>query len=105
MKLMMFFLTMFLFSCSKFHGTDQSVWSKGLWIAPWLTALGSAVFFVISYIASRSGSTIQDKTKPPGQQIIKSDINVPIYKIPQFYFGVALAVATIVIILMVNSDK
>lgn len=83
----------FLTGCADFKDTPgKSVWSEGLWLIPWLTGLGAIAFFAISYFASKSGSTAGSKS-------------VPIYKIGKFWLGVALTVATIVIVVSVISGK
>ncbi len=93
-----------LTGCAKFDD-GTSVWADGLWIVPTLTAIGSLIFGISAYRSSKSNSTTL-VPGPPGQpdKIIDNTGNVPIYKLGQFYFFVALAVATIVIIIMVNND-
>lgn len=98
MKLLfVFFISLFLVSCG-------SHWSE-LWIIPCLTGGGALWFYYVAYRASKSGSKWQDKNAPVGQQYKESDENVPIYKIGQFWFGVILTIATIVITIAINSDK
>ena len=99
-KLILFsLLTVLLMSCGKFSD-GTSVWQDGLIIIPLLTGLGSLIFFYIAWLKSKSGS---EQQTPTGYKY--SDKNVPLYKIGQFWYSVALAVATIVIIIMVNADK
>lgn len=98
MKTVIFFLMacICLTGCVDFKDTPgKSVWSEGMWIIPWLTGLGSLTFFIISFIASRSGWTKQDKEKG----ITSGNEKIPIYKVGKFWFGVILAVATVVIII------
>lgn len=91
----------FLPGCADFKDTPgKSVWSEGLWILPWLTGLGALAFFIIAYLASKSGSTKQTE-----RGITSSDKNVPIYKVGKFWLGVALAVATLAIIISVINNR
>lgn len=74
----------------------------GLWIIPSLTLIGALIFLYQAYKASKSGSIVQpDSTKPA----YESDENVPIYKVPRFYFAAALFIITVVIFLMMRSDR
>lgn len=100
-KVILFSLVSILLMSCGHYADGTSVWSGGLFIIPWLTGIGSAIFFVIAFLKSKSGSEQQ----LPGGGYIQSKENVPIYKIGQFYFACALLVATVVIILMVNGDK
>jgi hypothetical protein len=94
-----------LASCSSYpDGT--SVWGGGLFILPILTALGSGLCFWKAYKSSTSNSRTEEETGLGKPQIIHDNTgNVPIYTLGWFWFGVILAVATIVIIIAVNSDK
>lgn len=95
-------LVVLLFASCAHYPDDptQSVWSKGLWILPWLTGLGSIPFFYFAYQASKSNSTTNtNKGK------IDNTGNVSIFKTGQFWFGVVLVIATIVIIAVVNGNK
>jgi len=98
-----FAVSLIAMSCGKFSD-GTSVWQAGLWIIPWVTGLGALWTLYRAYRASRSGSWRWVK-KDKVWFKEESDINVPIYKVPQFVWFVILAVATIVIIIMVNSDK
>lgn len=93
--------SIFLMSCG--HYTDgTSVWAGGLWIIPLVTIIGSAIFFYKAYRSSKSGS---NKILPNGGISNEEGGNVPIYQLGFFWFSVILAVATGIIIWMVNSDK
>ena len=92
----------FLTGCSQFADGGGSIWQGGLWILPTLTAIGAGIFGYQAYKGSKSGSKIIDAS---GAITDKEGGNVPIYKFGQFWFSVGLTVATIIIILMVNSDK
>lgn len=94
-----------LTGCAKFED-GTSVWADGLWIIPTLTSIGAIIFGVAAYRGSKSNSTTRIPGAP-GQpdQIIDNTGNVPIYKFGQFWFSVALVVATIVIVLMVTIGK
>lgn len=80
--------------------TLLSALGGGLFLIPLLTLAGAVVFGYQAYKASKSGSTITDQfgTK-------ESDENVPLWNIGQFWFSVALVVATIVITIMMIGDK
>lgn len=94
-------LAIILSSCGHFHDDPTlSVWAGGLWIIPWVLAVGSAIFFAISIFKSRSGWKQQTKS---GYQYGKEP--VPVTKIGQFWFGVALALACIIMIIAVNYAK
>jgi heme/copper-type cytochrome/quinol oxidase subunit 2 len=89
-----------LLSCAHFHDTNTSVWSGGLWILPWLTGIGAIVCYVLAYFSSKSNSTTQTK-----HGTIDNTGNVPITKLGLFWFGVALTVATIIIVYVVNHGR
>jgi len=94
--------TFMLVGCADFADTPgKSVWSEGMWIIPWLTGVGSVIFFYQAYRGSKSGSNIIKE----GRVTDEEGGNVPIYKFGFFWFGVALAVATGLIILNVISEK
>lgn len=82
------------------ENTGTSVWGGGLWILPWLTGLGSLVFLGLAYRSSKSNSTKQTKNGT-----IDNTGNVPITQLGLFWFGAALALATIIILIVVNSSK
>lgn len=108
MKKLLFFLIacVALMSCGHFHDEPtKSVWAGGLWVLPWLTAIGSVIFFVLAYLSSKSNSTTQRNTGSAGAYVEDNTGNVPIYKLGFFWFGVILAVATIIIIIWVNAEK
>lgn len=100
-----------LASCGKFSD-GTSVWGGGLGIIPWLTGIGAVACLVIAYLSSKSNSTTQHSSggKNPnipggGPWTEDNTGNVPFYKLGWFYFSVALAIATIIIVIMVNADK
>jgi len=67
-------------SCGHFpDGT--SIWAEGGWLVPAIPFAGSVIYFVIAYRKSKSGFKQQ---LPTGT--ITGDKNVPIYKIPEFFF-------------------
>lgn len=102
MKQLFFFLFAIVLLTSCGHYADgTSVWAGGLFLIPSITLAGALIFGYQAYVASRSNSTTQDKDRG----IIDNTGDVPIYKLGKFYFAVALFVATIVIIIMVNADK
>lgn len=78
----------------------ESVWGKQLWMLPLLTIAGALIFLLKAYKASKSGSKVGQ-----GNQTVYSDKNIPIYKIPFFWYGAVLIVATLVIIISVNGSK
>jgi putative exporter of polyketide antibiotics len=63
----------------------------------------TAICFVAAYISSKSNSTTQ--TNKGFGPTVDNTGNVPITKLGLFWFGVALAVATIVIIYVVNNGR
>ncbi len=98
--LFLLFVSPYLTGCGKFRD-GTSIWQGGLWLIVVLPLIGAALFFRAAYKSSKSGSTTLDgKTRLPYESG-----NVPILKIPLFWFGVALVVAAIVFTIMVNSDK
>lgn len=103
MKTLTFLLTIvtLLSSCGK-HRDGTSVWAGGLWIIPVLTTIGAFIFFVNAFRASQSGSTKYNQSTGKTES---SSENVPIYKSGFFWFGLACAVATIVIAFVVNAEK
>lgn len=102
MKQLFFVLLASILLTSCGHYADgTSVWAGGLFIIPLLTFAGGCVFTVQAYIASKSNSTKQTET----QGTLDNTGNVPIYKIGRFYFGMALFLATLIIIIMINADK
>lgn len=101
-KIFGFIAILFLASCAKISGTDTSVWAEGGWILPWVTGIGSVIFAYQAYKGSKAGSNIVD---PNGAVTDKEGGNVPIWKFGQFWFSVALAIATIIIIISFISNK
>jgi CRISPR/Cas system-associated protein Cas5 (RAMP superfamily) len=77
-----------------------STFGGGLWLIPTITAIGAIVFGVFTYMSSKSGSTQQTK-----KGIEYSDKNVPFYQNGYFYFSLICLLATIVIIIWINSEK
>lgn len=75
--------------------------SEGLWIIPLVTLLGALIFFIQSYRSSKSNSMIHNPHGPT----IDNTGNVPMYKMGRFWFGVALTVATGVILLLMRADR
>lgn len=73
----------------------------GLWIIPLLTLGGAAVFGYLGYKSSKSGSTVQNRDG----SITESKENVPFYKTGFGVFSILLVIATIVILIMMYSDR
>ena len=94
-----------LASCGKFHDDGTSVWQGMLWVIPAITLIGSAIFFYKSYQSYKSGTVVQKSREEGGGFRYDKDIKTPIYKMGFFWFGIALFVATVIIIIMVNADK
>lgn len=105
LKTIFAFLTACVFmltSCTDFADTPgKSVWSEGLWILPWITAIGAGIFGYQAYKGSRSGSNIISN----GAVTDKEGGNVPIWQFGQFWFAVGLTIATIFIIWNVVSNR
>ncbi len=80
-------------------------WGGGLFLLPVITVIGAIIFFIQAYKASKSNSTTQVGTGTSDSRVVDNTGNVPITKTGQFWFAVVLAIATIVIIIMVNADK
>lgn len=74
----------------------------GLWIILVLLAGGAAIFWYKAYVASRSGSKVQDgKTG----KWVESEQNVPILKTGYGKFAAALTLALVVAFFMMLSDR
>lgn len=86
-------------SCGKFSD-GTSVWAEWTWLVPVIPGIGSLIFLIIAGLKSKSGS---DQQTPSGYHSYRED--VPIYKIGQFWFAVALLIATIAIIWAQNAAK
>lgn len=86
-------------SCGRFSD-GTSVWAEWTWLVPAIPFIGFIVFGVIAFRKSKSGS---DQQTTSG--IVQFKKNVPIWKIGQFWFSVALLLATIGIIIAQNASK
>ena len=96
-----FVLALFLTGCGQFADGGGSVWQGGLWIIPTVTGLGALWFWYVTIRAQKSGSY-----KIVDGKITKEDGGkMKLWEIGQFWFAVGLTIATIAIIIMVNSDK
>jgi hypothetical protein len=84
-------------SCGHYND-GTSVWAKQLWLAPLFPFLLGCYFIYTAWKSSKSGSKI-NPMYGGGE-----GGNVPIYKLPRFWFAVVLFVATLVIIWAVNAD-
>lgn len=106
MKAALFFLmAITLMSCGHFHDEPtKSVWSGYLWIAPWTTGILAVIFWVLGIRSYISGSS-QDKRSPSGGSIEYSDQRVKPTKVNYFVFAVIFTIATIGIIIWVNSAR
>ena len=78
-----------------------NLFGEGLWLILVIPFLASLWFLFVAYKKSKSGSEKQ----LPGGGYDYSDTNVPIYQIGQFWFGVVLFVATIVIFLIQRGER
>lgn len=106
-KFLLFLLTIVgLTSCSKFSD-GTSVWAGGLWVIPWLTFSGSLAFFIQTYMAVKSGTEGKVPNKHGGSTHYEDLLGVKtkFWNVGRFWFGVALLVATIAIIIYQNSQK
>lgn len=96
-SILIFLLALILISvgCTNFSDVPgKSVWSEGLWMIPWITALGSLWFFYSAYKQGKEKAIQFGQTE-----------NVPAYQFGQFYFGVGLFLTTIIIIWMTINNK
>lgn len=93
-------LAITLTSCGK-HSDGTSVWAGGLFVIPVVLALAAVFFLYKAYRASKSGSTQQ---MPNGKWVDSKD-NMPITRIPFFWFSIAFIVAAIVVVIAVNGAK
>jgi amino acid permease len=75
--------------------------SGGLWLIPVLLLLASGWSFYRGYLSSRSNSTTSN---PDTGEITDNTGNVPIYKTPQFIYGVVLFVISIIAFIWIGSD-
>lgn len=73
----------------------------GLWIIPLITGLGALYSAYRGYKASKSGSFTIDQYGNRKD----SDVNVSYFKTGGGVFSIILAVATIVFIIWMNSEK
>lgn len=103
MKKLLYLLPMFMVSCGKFRD-GSSIWSEGAWLVPTLPAIGGVIFLFFAIKAHLSGSEQWQKVNGV-DKLVPSDENVPIHKIGQFWFAVALFVASLVIIVVQNLEK
>jgi hypothetical protein len=70
----------------------------GLWFIPLALFLGAVYSFYKGYKQSKSGSV-------SGLNSLPSDINVPFWKCPGTVYGYILTACTIVVLLLMYSDK
>lgn len=77
----------FFTGCSKFAGTDQSVWAEGLWLIPWILIAGIGV---CAYQVWKG-----KKAQP----------NVDLTTMGFFWWGLVLFVALLVVIISVNVNR
>jgi hypothetical protein len=69
-----------------------SAFSGGLWIIPLLLLFGAAWFLIIAIRKHNSGSHYQDRRTG---RYVDAEGNVPLSKIGQFWFAIALAAAAV----------
>lgn len=93
-----------LTSCGHFPD-GGSVWQQGLWLLPIITSLGALIFLYRGWQVHQSGTKIQKPKGAGGGFEYDPNNKTPLLQIGFILFGLALIVATIVIIIMVNSDK
>jgi hypothetical protein len=92
--------SMFLSSCGKYYD-GTSVWAGGAFLVFWIPFIGSFVFLYFAYKASKSGSV--QTTRERGRE--EFDKNIPIYKVGQFYFFVALQIFSWIVVIVQNVNK
>lgn len=85
--------------------TLLSIFGGGLFIIPILLLIGAGIFLYQTIKASKSNSTTQVDSGTPNVHVEDNTGNIPFYKIPQFIFVVILAIAAIVSVIMMISDK
>ncbi len=103
MKLLFFMLGLVALSaCGHFHDEPtKSVWAGGLWLVFWIPFLGGLWFLYLS-LRSRSSGTwkIVD-----GVTTNQDGGKQKLTKFGKFIIGMGMIIASIVIAILVNSDK
>lgn len=74
----------------------------GLWIIPLITTIGTLWFGVLGYKSSKSGSGYNDQSTG---KWVDTPGNIPFLKTGYGKFSVALGIATIVILILMFSDR
>jgi len=90
MKKLLYLLPIFLMSCVKFHGTDVSIWSGGMWIILVVIFGGSAFFFLKAFLQSRGGTLDYEKDEKGLPKLTFDGKKIPVVKTPYFIFAIAL---------------
>jgi hypothetical protein len=110
MKKAIYFLTvalvsMLAMSCGKFSD-GTSVWQGGLWIIPWVIGAGAGICWFLTIKSWLAGGTQGWVKKDEYRsEYTTDDKKFPIWEASFFWFSVALTVADIIVIILVNGDK
>ena len=90
-----------LTGCGKFHGTNQSIWSEGMWIIPWGLGLAAAFSLYRAWVASKQPSERQ----LPGGGYKYYREGIPFWKTTPFKFFIGFILALIGVIIWQNLEK
>lgn len=102
-KLLFALLSVFLFSCKRYpDGT--SAFAEGLWVIPTIFALATCFFSYLTYASWKKGGTRGWEYINNKWVITEDDKKFPIWKASYFVYAVACLIATIVVIIVVNSQ-
>lgn len=101
-KVFVFLFALVFCSCNNFAGTDQSVFSEGLWIIPTIIFLAAAFFGTKAYQAYNSGSVKYD---PVTKTYSESSDKVPFLKIGYTKWAIALLVIGILVMIGINGSR
>ena len=82
-----------------------SIWAGQLWVIPALTAAAAVVFFLFALRSSRSGAYKYKYHQDRPREYIDLGKRLSLTKVPQFWFAVCMAVATLAIVVWVNLEQ
>lgn len=101
MKKFLFFLiaAFALTGCGKFHGTDVSIWSDGVWLIPGLLFGGALYSLYRAFLASKQPTEQQT----PGWY--KTYAPLPFWKQKPFIYFIILVLVGIGVVIWQNLEK